>query len=144
MDPILASFLVALLWAGSSIIHRIMTQKVSNEFIMLISAIVYIITVLTYILIRKPQVFNEIVINHKYILILGLTTFFGLFVVNFLYLHAVKTTNNVNLVSIIMAIYPVITLILSYIFLKEYLSFNGLIGFFIIIFGIIILLSSKK
>lgn len=146
MDPIiLIAFFIAILWGFQPIVHRYALVRVSGPFILLISAVTYFIAVMAYIYFWKwPDVSKDLVHSRKFIPILSMTTLIGLFFANLVYLYSIKHASNVNIVVTISALYPVVTLILASIFLKETLHPLGLIGFFMILAGIAILLYTSK
>jgi uncharacterized membrane protein len=146
MDPTLGAALVAVIWGVSPIVHRLVLKHVSGSFILLISAITYFIAVFAYVFIWKRQ---EVYGDFKnggvvYVPLLALTTFLGFFLTNLIYLYAVKYAPNINIVVIITALYPVITLIIASLWLKEYLSVMGLIGFALIVCGVTLMLYTSK
>lgn len=144
-NPITASILITFFWGFPPIVHRYVTQSVSKGFIMLISACVYFIAVLIYVLFfQYKDVSFDFKNNKRFILILTMTSFLGLFVANLLYLYIMKNAKNVNVVIVIMAMYPAISLLLAVLFLKEKLDLLGMIGFFVILTGLSILLYSNN
>lgn len=146
MKPIVAAALVALLWGISPIIHRMLLKRVSESFILLISAITYFIAVGVYVYFwkRKEVTSDFSKGGHLYIPLLSLTTLLGLFIANVIYLYAVKNAQNINKVVTITSLYPVITLIIASLWLKESLSLLGVFGFILIICGISVLLYSSN
>lgn len=145
MDPIVAAALVAVLWGISPIVHKLVLQHVSGSFILLISAITYFISVLAYIFVWKmKEVYSDFKTGSVYVPILAITTFLGFFLTNLIYLYAVKHAPNINIVVIITALYPVITLIIASLWLKESLSISGFLGFMLIVCGVTLMLLSSK
>jgi drug/metabolite transporter (DMT)-like permease len=144
MEVVWIALLVAIIWGSAQIVHRKVLPTISPQFVMLISAIVYLISVIVYVgIFGRKMVHDDFVNNSGYIPLLALTTFMGLFLANILYLYAIKHTTNINIVSVLSALYPVITLILAFFILKESLSWKGLFGFSLIIIGIVVMLTSK-
>lgn len=144
MEVVWIALLVAVIWGSAQIVHRKVLPTVSSQFVMLISAIVYLISVVFYVgIFGRKLVHHDFVKNSRYIPLLAFTTFMGLFLANVLYLYAIKHTTNINIVSVISALYPVITLVLAFFILKESLSWQGLFGFSLIIIGIVVMLTSK-
>ena len=141
-DPTLyIAFLIAILYGIKTVIHRFVIKDVSAAFIILISAVVYIISTGIYVIIfKKKDIVKDWASNKQYILILAATTFFGLFITNILYFHVVKHTTNINFASIIMALYPVITLIFASMILNETLNTMQLVGFFMTLLGIALMI----
>lgn len=144
-NPVTAAILTTCLWGFPPIIHRNATQAVSKGFIMLISAIVYFVAVVLYVLLfQYKQVSKDFSENKQFIVILAMTTFFGLFVANLVYLYVMKNAKNINVVIVIMAMYPAVTLILATLILKEKLSLHSAFGFFLILVGLSLLLYSNN
>jgi len=81
--------------------------------------------------------------NINYIPILTIISFFSLFVANILYIIALKNNANINIMAIIIALAPIITIILSYIILNHPFSSKSIFAFFIIFIGLIIILNEK-
>lgn len=144
-SPTIVAAVISILFGIAPIIHRHVTQHVSKGFIMLVSGVVYFISIIAYIfLFEQKAVVVDIKENKRYILLLAVTTFLSLFMANILYLYVMKHAKNVNIVVIIMAMYPAITLLLAIVFLKEKLTLLGCLGFFIILTGLAVLLYSHK
>jgi drug/metabolite transporter (DMT)-like permease len=84
-------------------------------------------------------------IERKHIIMIALMTFFGLFITNIIYLKALKKTKNTHLVVVIMAMYPIVTLLLGLFILNEKLTTWGYIGFILVMMGIgIMIMSGEK
>lgn len=145
MDVIWVAVLVAVIWGTLDVIYRWVLPIVSRQFVMMVSAIVYGISVFVYVFFfGKEMVIRDIVHNYKYIPMLVVTTFIGIFLTQLLYLYAIKHTDNINVVAVIISLYPVVTLLLAGVLLKEYLDFRGLIGFGLIVIGMIVMLTTPR
>lgn len=143
-DPIVIALIVAVLWGISQVVHRFVLPSISTQFVMLISAIVYMSCVGIYVVFFcKDIVIEDIKYNIAYVPIIAVTTFVGLFLANLLYLHAVKHANNINTVSVVMGLYPIITLVAAAIILKEGLSGLSLLGFFIALIGMTLMIYNE-
>jgi drug/metabolite transporter (DMT)-like permease len=79
-----------------------------------------------------------------YIGLLAVTAFFAFFLVYVAYLYILHRSKNINIVVVITALYPVVTLLVSWALFKEALSIGQLIGFTLIILGISIMLGMEK
>ena len=133
--------LIAFLYGIKTVVHRFVIKDVSAAFIMLISAVVYGVCVGVYCFGYKSRdIRRDWRFKKQYIWILGITTFLGLFVTNVLYFYVVKHTANINYASIVMALYPVITLIFAALILKESLNRMQLVGFSMILVGILVMI----
>jgi len=64
-------------------------------------------------------------------------SFFSVYVANVLYIFALDNKANVNIMSLIVSLAPVITLIASFLIFQEILPIKVLIGFFIIFIGLL-------
>lgn len=110
---------------------------------MLVSSLTYFTVTILYLTFKNKGIDwipEQLIKNKRYIVILAATTLFGLFMANLLYLYCVKHAHNINVVNVVMAMYPVVTLILASIFLKERLDTMSLVGFAFILVGIAIML----
>ena len=76
---------------------------------------------------------------HLLKLYIALYAFIGLFIANVLYYYAIKHTDNVAKITTITALYPLITLILSYYILYDDISPHNIIGILLIIMGLVFL-----
>jgi len=120
-------------------------REVPQDLILVISAVTYFVVTLVYLVVRKrnPQWIKEHILKHKQMVpILALTTLFGLFVANLLYLYCVKHAQNINIINVIMATYPVVTLLLASWLLKEHLNRQSFVGFVLVVIGIGIMVYS--
>lgn len=139
---LLLAGVIAIILGCSPIVHRyVLKKQVSQAFILFISAIVYFVVVMVYVMcFHREKVYRDLKNNRRFILILGLTTFVGLFLTNIMYLYVMHHTRNVNITSILMALYPIVTLILASFILKERLNLMQMLGFSLIIVGCCIML----
>jgi uncharacterized membrane protein len=146
MEAIIYSLIVAMFWGLSPIIHRyVLKQGITNQLILLISASVYFISVLCYVALSGQTSNIFVNIERKHIIMIALMTFFGLFITNIIYLKALKKTKNTHLVVVIMAMYPIVTLLLGLFILNEKLTTWGYIGFILVMMGIgIMIMSGEK
>ncbi len=138
---LLLSLFIALLSGISPLVIRVMSKTVSHHTVMAISAIVYFVSTMIYIYLFHYDTVLQDIQYTNYIFIIILTSFVGFFLASSMYFYALKHTDNVNYVVIITSLYPVVTLILSYYFLDEKLTWQGLLGFVFVIIGIVLLFS---
>lgn len=137
---ILFAFLIAIILGTTHVAYRIISEKVSHHFIIFVSAIVYYVCTLIYIYtFHYKQVSNDFGVDYRYILALVITVIASFFLTNLMYFYAIKHTDNISLISIIISTYPAITLLVAYFVLKEKLSIPALIGFAFIFIGLILL-----
>lgn len=142
--PVLVAVIVALLWSIPPIVHRFLFKKeVSRDLILIISSITYFTATMLYLAFKNRGLHwvKDHVIRHRhYVPMLMLTTLFSLFIANLLYLYCVKHAANINIVNVVMATYPVITLVLAYMLLNERLHSQSLLGFCLVLVGMGIML----
>jgi drug/metabolite transporter (DMT)-like permease len=142
---VLLSLVITILWGITPVVIRSMTKTISQHTVMFISAIVYFVATMIFVYTYEYNVVSIDISKHMDILfILVITSFVGFFLTNYMYLYAVKHTDNVNYVVITTSLYPVITLLLSYYFLDEKLTWQGLLGLAFIIIGILLLFAQKS
>lgn len=142
---IIAAFIAAMLWGIAPVVYRKLVHQVSYGFILIVSSIVYMLCVTVYVfLFNRHEVMNDFANHPDKIPVLACTAFFALFIANMFYIYSIRKTHNINIVTIISALYPIVTLILASILLKENLSIVGLFGFGLIVLGMIIIITSSK
>jgi drug/metabolite transporter (DMT)-like permease len=62
-------------------------------------------------------------------------------VANLLYVLALQNNVNINILTIIVGLYPIITIIFSYIILKEKITLKAIGGYLFIILGLYFILT---
>ena len=140
---ILLPFIVAFIWGFSPIIFKyiINKDKTPTYLILFIQAIVYLFACLTYIIFWKQDVIHEDIYKHaKWIPLMSITSLMSIFVAQLLFLYTLEKGLHVNIVNIITALYPVVTVIFAYIILNETLTYRQILGFIITMIGITLLL----
>lgn len=140
MYPILISIGVALILGVTQVVNRFILPRVSYTFVLIVSAIVYSLLVCIYVVISKGDVLKELKTHSSLIPVVALITFFGFFVANYMYMYVIKNAKNINVVTIIMGLYPIFTLLLATFVLKESLNGLTLLGFLLILIGMAIML----
>lgn len=129
--------IITVIWGIIPVFFKYIIKHKDLPFylILFIEAIVFLFIIIIYILFYKSDVFIKDIYEHRnyvYLLILSSSLIFASKV---LYLYALKMGINVNVMTIVLTLYPVITIILAYLFLREKLPFNALIGFMFIVMG---------
>jgi drug/metabolite transporter (DMT)-like permease len=133
------AFVIAFLWGISPVLFKyILQQNIPSYIIILTQASVYFLSSIIYIIIyERDDIFGDIQKNSKYIPLLIVISFFSVYFANVLYIFALDNKANVNIMSLIVSLAPVITLIASYLIFQEILPIKVLIGFFIIFIGLL-------
>ena len=135
------AFLIAFIWGISPVLFKFFLQKdVPYYLIIFFQAFVYLMTSLIYMLIwKRKNIGIDLQKNKKYIPFLIIIPFFSVYIANFLYIYALEKKGNINVMAIIIALAPVVTMIFSYFIFREMLSLKAFIGFFIIVVGLLLI-----
>jgi len=135
------AIIIAFIWGISPVIFKFFLHKNTPAYIIILfQALVYLLSSSIYILISKRKKFIEdLKQNVSYIPFLVIISFFSVYIANVLYIYALENKGNVSIMSIIIALAPVITMIFAYIIFKEKLEIKAYIGFFIIFVGLILI-----
>ena len=146
LDILLIAISLAVIYAISPITHKLLiidsnisfeTYLILSTFILFICSIFYSFVFHNYI-----DIFTEISkINTGILLLFIINVFVISFISQLLFHYGLKKTTHISLFTIITGFYPLITMLLSILFLQEKLSFKILIGFIISMIGIIIIFS---
>jgi drug/metabolite transporter (DMT)-like permease len=139
--------MIAFAWGIPPIVHRFLTKTchIPMHVILLFSALTYIIAVCVMILYyHRSVIFHEVHHHRRWIPLMVCTSFLSMFIANVLYLHVVKHASNINIVTIITAMYPVVTVILSAVLLGEHLTPMGIVGFFLVLIGMSMMIYKSK
>lgn len=133
------AFVIAFLWGISPVLFKyILSKNIPPYIIILTQASVYFLTSIIYIIVyERNDIYGDIQKNSKYIPLLIIISFFSVYVANVLYIFALDNKANVNIMSLIVSLAPVITLIASFLILQEILPIKVLIGFLIIFIGLL-------
>jgi len=135
------AFIIAFIWGISPVLFKFFLHKnVPNYLIIFFQAFVYLIASVLYMLIwKRDEIGIDLRENKNYIPFLIIIPFFSVYIANFLYIFALEKRGNINIMSIIIALAPVITMIFSYFIFREMLSLKAYIGFFIILVGLMLI-----
>lgn len=146
MNAVLFAFIIAIIWGLTPVVYKSICHEVSYQCILFISAIIYFTFVMVYIYVYEFAKVRKdlLLLSSKHIFTIALTSFAGIFLANLLYFRAIEITKNINLVILITALYPVITLIFAYFLLGETLSARSLLGFALILTGIALVLMHNQ
>lgn len=133
------AFVIAFLWGISPVLFKyILSKNIPSYIIIFTQASVYFLSSILYIIVyERDDIYGDIQKNSKYIPFLIVISFFSVYVANVLYIFALDNKANVNIMSLIVSLAPVITLIASFLIFQEILPIKVLIGFFIIFIGLL-------
>lgn len=133
----LAIIIVFILGISPVLFKYFLHKHTPAYLVIFFQALVYLVSSLIYILISKRSTFiQDLKQNVSYIPFLVIISFFSVYIANVLYIYALENKGNVSIMSIIIALAPVITMIFAYIIFREKLQMNVYIGFFVIFIGL--------
>ena len=111
------------------------TYLLLSTFILFICSLFYSFMFHNYI-----DIITEITkISSDLLLLFIINIFIVSFISQILFLYAIKHTSKISLFTIITGFYPLITMILSFLFFREKITLKILLGFVISMIGIIII-----
>lgn len=128
---------VAFLWGIAPVIHKSMLGKHSHVTIMLITATVNILCVISYAFFNNKELLPDMkTIPMKDVAIVAGTTITTVFLANVLYYNVLKKHDS-YIISALIYSSPIFTLLLAYLFLKEKITYYGLLGVLCIVIGVL-------
>lgn len=133
------AFIIAIVWGISPVLLKFILQKnMPSYLIIFFQACIYLFSSIIYIIVYEhTNIYKDLQKHKEYIPFLMIISFFSVYIANLLYILALENKADVNVMSIIISLAPVITLISSFLILGDTLSIRVLIGFFIILIGLI-------
>lgn len=144
LNILLIAISLAVIYAISPITYKLLVihNNISFETYLVLSTFILFICSLFYSFMfhNYLDIFKEIAkINSELLLLFIINIFVVSFISQLLFHYAIKHTSRIALFTIITGFYPLITMILSLLFLNEKISFKILFGFFIAMIGIMII-----
>ena len=144
LNIFLIAISLAVIYAISPITYKLLVihNNISFETYLVLSTFILFICSLFYSFMfhNYLDIFKEIAkINSELLLLFIINIFVVSFISQLLFHYAIKHTSRIALFTIITGFYPLITMILSLLFLNEKISFKILFGFFIAMIGIMII-----
>jgi len=144
LNIFLIAISLAVIYAITPITYKLLVihNNLSFETYFLLSTFILFLCSLFYSFMfhNYIDVFRELTkISPDILLLFIINIFFVSFISQILFHYAIKHTTKLSLFTIITGFYPLITMILSFLFLKEKISFKVLFGFIISMIGIIII-----
>jgi drug/metabolite transporter (DMT)-like permease len=142
------ALIVATLWGVAPVVHRYMLTRHEPPYylILLISSTVYMVSIVSWVICTRSLEtvkadFKKL--GNMNIAILALTSFFALFIANILYLYATKHASQLALVNVLFSLYPILTMLLAWLVLRESVSWKFLVGFGLVMVGVWIMVTSR-
>ena len=144
LNILIIAISLAVIYAIAPITYKLLVihNNISFETYLLLSTFILFICSLFYSLMfhNYIDILTEITkISSDLLLLFIINIFIISFISQILFHYAIKHTSKIALFTIITGFYPLITMILSILFLKEKISFKILLGFVISMIGIIII-----
>lgn len=135
----LLSSLIALIWGINAIINKILFDHgIETIVCFVISSIFYFATSLLIILFdKKSHPRHFIRIDRKCWILLTLYSTLSI-VAYFTYLYAIKHTSDINTIIAITCISPIITLLISKVFMKSHTNWKQMLGICLSIIGVLL------
>jgi drug/metabolite transporter (DMT)-like permease len=135
------AFIIAFIWGISPVLYKFFLEKSTPTYIIIfLQSFIYLITTVLYILIWKRDKFGSDLHEYKnYLPFILIISFFAVYVANYLYIFGIENKGNVNIMSIVIGLAPVVTILFSYFIFRETLSLKAFIGFFIIVIGLLLI-----
>jgi transporter family protein len=132
------AIIIVFIWGISPVLFKYFLHKNTPSYLIIFfQSLVYLVSSLIYILISKRNTFiQDLKQNVSYIPFLVIISFFSVYIANVLYIYGLENKGNVSIMSIIIALTPVITMIFAYIIFREKLQMKVYIGFFVIFVGL--------
>ena len=144
LNILLIAISLAVIYAIAPITYKLLVihNNISFETYLLLSTFILFLCSLFYSFMfhNYIDILTEITkISSDLLLLFIINIFIVSFISQILFHYAIKHTSKLSLFTIITGFYPLITMILSILFLKEQISFKILFGFVISMIGIIII-----
>ena len=144
LNIFLIAISLAVIYAIAPITYKLLVihNNISFETYLLLSTFILFICSLFYSFMfhNYIDILTEITkISSDLLLLFIINIFIVSFVSQILFHYAIRHTSKISLFTIITGFYPLITMILSILFLKEQISFKLLLGFVISMIGIVII-----
>jgi len=139
MDVIVYTLIISFLWGLSTVIHKNVLSRVNPLLVMVIGAYSYIFCMTLLMLYNWKDISKDFkkLSNNDFLVISGTSVFTG-FLANIIYYYILKDHSS-YIVAALVNSSPVFTFIISYLFIKEKITFYSLFGLIFIIVGILFL-----
>ena len=133
------SLLVALLWSISPIIYKHSLSTISQSTLIVVSGLIYFIASAAYFFLHKTTIIKELSSpKNTGLLWLLVVANIAVFVGQVIYIFTIEKGTSYAAVALASAS-PLFVLLLSYLFLREEITFKHAIAVVIIVIGIMLL-----
>lgn len=143
-EIILIAICVTFIYGFSPITYKLLVidNNIKFETYLFITSIIFFFSTLIYILVFNDfnEIYSQIInFNASLLLLIIINIFIVTFFSQILYCYVLQNIDKVHKITIIIGLYPIITLILSVLILNEKITFKTLIGFILALIGISII-----
>lgn len=132
--------LATIFWSGNFIVARNLNELVDPVSLSFYRWIVAVVFLLPFAI--KPLIKNLNIIK-KHFIYLSIVSILGVSLFNTLLYMGAQTSPAMNL-SLISITFPIFVLIISRIFLKEYITMNKIFGIFFVLIGVLLLITKAN
>lgn len=139
--------IILFFWGLNPVFYRVLLDNNINYIsILLCTSFLYFITLLIFILISKKHqnyIKNDIIkFNNKKLILGAIIMGIGGFLAQYSYLYVIKY-DKLHISAVLSACYPIVTVLLAYLYYNEIISFYRLSGIILVISGIFVINISK-
>lgn len=143
-EIILIAICVTFIYGFSPITYKLLVidNNIKFETYLFITSIIFFFSTLIYILIFNDfnEIYSQIInFNGSLLLLIIINIFIVTFFSQILYCYVLQNIDKIHKITIIIGLYPIITLILSVLILNEKITFKILMGFILALIGISII-----
>lgn len=136
---VLASFLISLFWAIMPILYKIILVDVTVDTVFFTYYLLsFAFAFILFLIFRNRINLDFSKFTFKKVVIFITAIIFTSLAANYLYWNLLKN-QSIYLVTILIAIFPIFTILIAYWFLKEPISFKVWIGIILAIVGLVII-----
>ena len=140
-EIILIAICVTFIYGFSPITYKLLVidNNIKFETYLFITSIIFFFSTLIYILIFNDfnEIYSQIInFNGSLLLLIIINIFIVTFFSQILYCYVLQNIDKIHKITIIIGLYPIITLILSVLILNEKITIKTYIGFILALIGI--------
>ena len=134
--------IIALIFGVTPILEKHILSFIRTEiYIILNGFLIFLLSIFYYLFLYDHNILDEISIlnkNREVVAIMILTACLVYLLGNYLFFHSISI-HKAHVVTALVATYPIITLMIAYLFLNEDVTFYHSLGVFFIVGGVILL-----
>lgn len=135
-------FIIALIFGVTPIFEKhILSFIRTDSYIILNGFLVFLLSIFYYLFLYNHNILDEIIIlnkNREVVALMILTVCLVYLLGNYLFFHTISL-HKTHVVTALVATYPIITLLIAYLFLNEDITFYHSLGVFFIVGGVVLI-----